>query len=566
MKLLLLAASAGAVFADTFVTDDSVDHIVYNCDKVRQDVEDANDAIGDGVCHPEVNCGPFSYDLGDCWESTDDICQNDDSWYTNGRDNFRCSTKTGGIRFGRAGSNDDTGVAQHDAWSGPCDCYEECKQQSEEEDIELVAFDMYSGKCRCWSGICSWDDALPCRNGGDDYGVGAPNDGGDRTNPDLGNNWRCPAEIYFPFPRKDCDGTDITFHFKNIETYIGDGFCDDGSTLNQQYAQEYTTIDIFNFNCAEYNYDGGDCKLDCHESIYWATNFVNLHAPFEKVDECTHGQPVASTEFTTACDCYSFCADYADDTEQFIFDHDDADMCRCFVGDGTNFGAGEATLATVTDTTFCGLNSDCQIYEPNRERMCPSYGDVDYTLGVYDGGDAYNASDIGETVVSYDSYTSSMCVSSAMCQENSYSHGACFECGRFSTDKDGDSYCGADTSTYASISSADLSSLISDGYLQGDADAVSQSSDNCACLNYCVSSLPQYIFDATGDVTTMEEIYDNLNVIAGISFGYSIRNDECQCHNECPNVMACGTTGGDCNVGAINTVYYSTVADLNILS
>lgn len=566
MKLFLLAASAASVAADSFATDSTPTHIVYNCEKVRQDVDEANDSLGDGVCDPEVNCGPFSYDLGDCWESADDICMDDDSWYTNGRENFRCSTKTGGIRFGRAGSNDDTGQAQFEEWSGPCNCYEECKQQAEEKDMELVAFDKYSGKCRCWSGTCTWDDSLPCRNGGDDYGVGGPNNGGDGSNPDLGNNWRCPSEIYFPIPREDCDGRDITFLWKNLENYIGDGFCDDGTTLNQQYAADNAGL-MFNFNCEEHNYDGGDCRLDCHESIYWATNFVNLHAPFEKVDACTHGAPVASTEFTTACDCYTYCADFADADQPFIFDHDDADMCRCFVGDGSNFGAGnDATLATLTDTTFCGLNSDCQIYEPNRERMCPEWGDEDFTLGVYDNGGCYNSSDVGETVVSYDEYTSSQCVDSAMCMENSWSHGACFDCDRFSTDRNADSYC-TDDSPYAQISNANLDTLISDGYLEGvQNEDTSTAGDNCACLNYCVSNVVDYYFSQTGTTKGVEDVMEELNVIAAVEFAYATRNDTCACYINCPDISACGTVGGDCSVGETNIVFHSTVADLNTVS
>lgn len=572
MKLFLLTAVlAGSVRADSFDTDDTPIHTVYNCDKVRQDVEEANDMIGDGNCDQEVNCGPFSYDLGDCWESADDICANDDSWYTNGRENFRCSTKTGGIRIGRAGSNDDTGQAKHDPWESPCVCYEECKEIADEKGMELVAFDMYSGKCRCWSGTCSWDDSLPCRNGGDDYGVGAPNDGGDGTNPDLGNNWRCPSEIYFPNVKEDCDGQDITFLWSNLEQYIGDGFCDDGSTLNQQYAANNAANPIqFNFDCEAYDYDGGDCQLDCHESIYWATDFVTLADPYNQLDECEHGDPVAQTEFTTACDCYTFCADYAvdDDMNQqnFLFDHSDTGMCRCFFGDrNTGFTNDDATIANINvETRFCGLNSNCQIYQPNRERSCPFAGDVmDYTLGVYgNDGDSFDSNSTHDTVVSYDAYTAAECIDSAMCMENSYSHGSCFDCDRFSTDKQTDAYCTDESATYAVISNDDLDALIADGYLEGqEAEDTSTAGDNCACLNYCLSTVVEYVTGLTGNLYSTDDAMEQLNVIAGTSFAYANRNASCACYTSCPSTTAC--TGATCPDTA--TVFYSTVADLNVL-
>lgn len=555
MKLLLLAAMAGTAAADPFATDAPPDHTVYNCDKVRQDVDEANDKLGDGVCDPEVNCGPFSYDLGDCWDSADDVCLGD-SWYSTGRPNFRCSTKTGGIRLGRAGSNDDTGVAKHDSFTTPCDCYTECLAIAAKAGEPLVAFDHYSGKCRCWSGTCDASDtgSLPCFNGGDDYGEGGPNDGGLGEGPDGGNNWRCPSEIYFPELKYDCDGNDITFRYPNLEQYIGDGFCDDGLSMNQQFAASSTSEDAFNLNCEAFNYDGGDCELDCHESIYWATGFVDLNSPFWKIDECTQGSADATTAWTTACACYEFCADAInDDAADFLFDHDDAGNCRCW----SSVGDHDATLASIAadsgDETFCGLNSDCQIYQPNRFHDCQ--GD-DYTLGVYDGSDTYNATDIGEEVESWTAYTGSSCIEEAMCLENSFSQGNCFDCERFSTSKETDTYCDGGIE-FDSISNDDLDTLISDGYLMGvDVEDTSTGGDNCACLNYCFSTLVSTGIDS-------ETVHDYFNTIAEFDFAYAQYNNTCVCYESCENTLPCGTTGGDCP--ATSTLWYSTVSDLNTL-
>lgn len=551
MKLFVLSAAAvmAGVRADPHTTDPTPVHWVYNCEGIRQNVDEANAMIGDGVCNPEVNCGPYSYDLGDCWESTDDICMGD-SWYENGRDNFRCSTKTGGRRFARYGNNDDTGVAQSGGWPGACDCYAFCLEKADAENETLTVFDNYSGKCRCWTtdddgGECTYDDALPCRDGGDDYGVGSPNNGGN-GNPDEGNNWRCPSEIYFPEPMTDCDGNDITFHYYNLEQYLGDGFCDNGDTDNQMFAFEDSAVEYFNLNCSKFEYDGGDCTVDCHNSVYWATSFVDLGSSFERVDECAYGEPDATTAFTTVCDCYEFCAgEAADDHQKFLFDHDHRDNCRCWL----DLGGSEAMLSNLEETTFCGLNSDCQIYQPNRRASCSG---IDYTLGVFDGTDTYDADGVQSDVTSFDDWVGNNCVEDAMCEVNGYSYGSCFDCSRFSTDGQQESYCTDETSYYAQISNTDLQALVDDGYLSGASDEDSSlGGDNCACLNYCFSKAVE-----DDVVDESEDFYDMLNVIAEIDFAYATRNETCTCFQDCPTTTSCGANCPD-------TVWHSTVADLN---
>jgi len=552
MKLFVFAALVATASADDSATDTVPVHTVYNCHKVRQDVQDANDILGDGVCDNEVNCGPFSYDLGDCWESEEDICEDTADWYTTGKPNFRCSTKTGGIRLGRDGSNDLAGVATPAEWDGPCSCYAACQDIAAAANETLVAFDMYSDKCRCWGGVCTVEDSLPCFNGGDEAESGGSPKAGGNGDPDAGNNWRCPAQIYFPHPMEDCDGRDITYAYSNLAQYIGDGFCDDGSTLNQDFAFFSVGTPPFNFNCEAFEYDGGDCKLDCHESIYWATDFVDLNRPMYEIDTCV-SDAAAVTNFTTACACYEFCAMHAAEPDtEFLFDHSDSDMCRCFF----EVNGHGATIAELTsdDERFCGLNSNCQIYQPNRFASCNHSGTVDFTLGVYDEGDAYDAENIGDEVQSYSEYISSMCVESAMCPENSYSMGSCFDCERFSTDKQTDRYCTDDTSIYAQISNADLDDLIADGVLMGqEAVDISTADDNCACLNYCFS---QTVEMAEGDSDT---VYDLLNVIAAFDIAYAIRDDSCTCYGDCSETTACDAT---CSGG--ETVWYSTVADLNV--
>jgi hypothetical protein len=553
MKTILFAAFVATVKADPSATDATPLHTVYNCEHVRMNVDEANDMIGNGVCNPEVNCGPYSYDLGDCWETDDEICDGD-SWYSNGRENFRCSTKTGGIRLGRYGNNDATGVAQNGGWPGACDCYDFCLEKAADEGEVLTAFDMYSGKCRCWGGTCSNDEALPCFDGGDNEGEGSANDGGN-GDPDAGNNWRCPAEIYFPEPKYDCDGTEITFQAPNLEQYLGDGFCDNGNVDSNIDFASATTGVSFNFNCSAYDFDAGDCELDCHQSVYWSTNFAELGNSYERVDECEHGSPIWEEEWTTACDCYDSCAAFANGAEDFLFDRDNRNMCRCWFDIAGAAFSSDPTLNNV-DTTFCGLNSNCQIYQPDREISCSN---IDYTLGIVNSNAPFVEGSMG-SVESWDEYTMSKCVDDAMCLQNSYSHGSCFDCSRFSTDERLDSYCDAGSIEFGDISYSALDDLISDGFIAGaESEDTSTGGDNCACLNYCFS-----IAVENNIVADAADFYEQLNIIAEYNAAYATRGNTCICYYDCEDTLPCGTTAGDC-VGD-EVVYHSTVADLNVLA
>lgn len=187
--LFAISVAANSAAMATAATD-----YVYTCEGVKALLSDVTDLLRNDVCDEELNCAPYSYDGGSCIVNFDSCPSS--GWYSNGRENFRCSTKTGGVRIGRT------------AWTDACTCYNDCTQMASEAGLPLVAFDMYSDKCRCWSGTCNDEDSLPCF------------DGGDTVEDQSGNNWRCPAEIYYPEPRTDCEGRDITFVWDSVQVRV----------------------------------------------------------------------------------------------------------------------------------------------------------------------------------------------------------------------------------------------------------------------------------------------------------------------------------------------------------
>jgi hypothetical protein len=52
------------------------------------------------------------------------------------------------------------------------------------------------------------------------------------------------------------------------QQYIGDGNCDNGVVDNNVFGFDSTGTEPFNFDCEAFDNDGGDCALDCHQSIY----------------------------------------------------------------------------------------------------------------------------------------------------------------------------------------------------------------------------------------------------------------------------------------------------------
>ena len=63
----------------------------------------------------------------------------------------------------------------------------------------------------------------------------------------------------------DCHGNDVT----GVETWIGDGFCDDG-------AYSWNGYDVY-FNCPEFNFDDGDCPLPILDTVFGCMNFMALN-------------------------------------------------------------------------------------------------------------------------------------------------------------------------------------------------------------------------------------------------------------------------------------------------
>ena len=56
-------------------------------------------------------------------------------------------------------------------------------------------------------------------------------------------------------------GNNLTLTF-GIEPFLGDGECDESLVLDEDFGLE------LNFNCAEWDYDGGDCESPSGRIIY----------------------------------------------------------------------------------------------------------------------------------------------------------------------------------------------------------------------------------------------------------------------------------------------------------
>ena len=63
----------------------------------------------------------------------------------------------------------------------------------------------------------------------------------------------------------DCNSNDVT----GIESWIGDGFCDDG-------AYSWNGYDVY-FNCPAFNFDDGDCPLPITDTVFGCMNFMALN-------------------------------------------------------------------------------------------------------------------------------------------------------------------------------------------------------------------------------------------------------------------------------------------------
>ncbi len=148
-----------------------------------------------------------------------------------------------------------------------------------------------------------------------------------------------------------------------------------------------------------------------------------------------YGEVTQETAWTTACDCYEFCAPANPNVQNVMFQRTAHDQCQC--------------LDECQTQTNCGLESTCQIF--NVERVSDCCGD-DWTLGkaVEDiqegelGEFYYSYVESREQVQGYDkvvtldflrgfSQVNGVCVPEFMCEEYSYSFGEvrtwCCRCG-----------------------------------------------------------------------------------------------------------------------------------------
>lgn len=134
------------------------------------------------------------------------------------------------------------------------------------------------------------------------------------------------------------------------------------------------------------------------------------------------------TPWTTACECYDFCAP-KHDTGDILFQRNNEGMCQCLKGD-------------CESQTNCGLESDCQIFQVRRYFDCCG---TDWTLGMNleseylqnetkmmdfftDYADSIQEKAFGPKVISHEfietaSTIRDLCIPAFMCPEHEWSFG-----------------------------------------------------------------------------------------------------------------------------------------------
>jgi hypothetical protein len=342
----------------------------------------------DGTCQEDFNCKKFEYSFQQCYtpECTDD-------WYDMGRDNYRCSQRTGGDRF----------ASKKMTTFDECECYDFCQGKADEQGVTLNAFDNYSDKCRCWAGDCTDATTIACL------------DDGDRADEFSNTDGRCPSATYFPHDRElDCqDDADVTKYEGYFQAnYHDDGFCD-----NKHFGDDREGGD--DYSCV----DGDDCAEATCDEIFEITGFAVLDEP-NMVCDGHANEIVKEAEWTTACDCYTFCEPHID-SDMVMFQRDNNNMCQCLSG--------------CDSQTNCGLESDCQIFTAERQTDCCGN---DWTLGklpseINDGDygefwathvDSAQGFALNQKVFTIDfmrstSQAENLCIPEFMCEGYSYSFG-----------------------------------------------------------------------------------------------------------------------------------------------
>jgi hypothetical protein len=295
-------------------------------------------AADDGTCQEDFNCKKFEYSFGLC--APPHICPTD--WYDMGKEHHRCSTTTGGTRYASK---------LMDPFN-PCECYEYCQEEAAAEGVGLTAFDQYSGKCRCWTGDCSDRTLIECKTTGE-------------TRPEG----RCPGGTYFPHAQElDChtgdnqqDVTPYSGYFQ--EHHHDDGYCDNAQFGVSDYSDtDFGDAPIGNYDCDAHG-DGDDCDEATCDEIFATTQFAVLDDANMVCDGHTE-EIIKETEWTTACDCYEFCAPEGPTGEELLFQRNNHGMCQC--------------LSACHSQSNCGIESDCQIFSVEPVFDCCG---EDWTLG-----------------------------------------------------------------------------------------------------------------------------------------------------------------------------------------
>ena len=493
----------------------------------------------DGTCQEDFNCKKFEYSFGEC--APKNICPDD--WYDMGRTNYRCSQRTGGNRFA------SKKVDPFDE----CECYEWCQGKADEYGVTLTAFDHYSDKCRCWEGACADETLIECK-------------GSEGVNADdfSGTDGRCPAATYFPHDRTmDChpgeykqDVTMYTGYF--WDNYYNDGYCDNAEYGVMNYtAHDWGETPIGDYDCGTFMDDGEDCLAATCDEIFEITEFAVLDEA-NMVCDGHDGEIYKETEWTTACDCYSFCAP-TDETDSVMFQRSNDGQCQC--------------LSHCESQSNCGLESDCQIFYVDRSFDC--CGD-DWTLGKV--ADEIDSDTLGEfythrvaslqesqqrdKVISLE-YLSSIseaqgyCVPEFMCVDHSYSFGEvdsegdivsspCFEC-LVDTQEQLDNYTINNTRCDMSSNDGIRYMQLKDYYSIGSGRTPFELEDYCGCEIAC--RLAKFEFYANGacDAIAGMQGYDDWLNDPSTSFAVDSYKGDCRCWDYCTE-----DTLWTCTVGVIN--------------
>jgi len=480
----------------------------------------------DGTCQDDFNCKKFDYSFDQC--APPNICPDD--WYDTGRENHRCSTNTGGDRFA------SVMMVPFDV----CECHTWCLGKAEEKNTVLTAFDHYSDKCRCWEGDCTQQTLLECKADGKN------------ASSFLGDDGRCPAAVYFPHESiDDCHPEgyvqDVTMYAGYFyENHYDDGYCDNAQFGGMNYTEyDFGDAPRGDYSCGDFDNDGEDCLVATCDEIFEATNFAVLDEA-NLVCDGHDNEVYRETEWTTACDCYDFCAPNGE-TESLLFQRNNQGMCQC--------------LTHCTSQSSCGLESECQMFYVDRVFDCCG---TDWTLGS-PVSELTNYDEMGEfythyvnsqqesarnnKIISYDglvsiSQTEGYCVPAFMCPEHDYSFGdyeeatdtinstPCFEC-LVSTDEQLNEFTINETRCDFASNNASRYYQLTDFYAIGSGRNPYDLDDYCECELTCRwRKFEEFSQGSCGAVAGMKGYYEWLES-EDTAFAVDSYKGDCRCWDYC---------------------------------